>query len=72
MAHEQVGVLGTQSQAQVAQPMELLLLAITLTAHPPKWVLQEQQPPVMLASSVDKQAIGHVIAQVSIFTHAVL
>ena len=44
--------------------MEVLLLVITPTAHPPRWVLQEQQPPMMLASSVDKQAIGHVIAQV--------
>ena len=72
MACEQVGVVGMQSQAQVVQPMEVLLLAITPTAHPPRWVLQEQQPPPMPASSVDKQDIGHVIAQVSTFAHVVL
>lgn len=68
-ACKQVGVVvGMQSQPQVVQPMEVLLLAITPTAHPPRWVLQEQQPPMMLASSVDKQAIGREIAQVGTFT----
>ena len=71
MVCEQVRVVGMQSQAA---PMEvlLLLLGTTPTAHPPRWLLL-LQPPMTLASSVDKQAIGHVIAQVSaIFARVVL
>ena len=64
--------MGMQNQPQVVQPVEGLLLAITPTAHPPRWVLQEQQPPMMLASSVDKQAIGREIVQVGTFAHVVL
>ena len=72
MACEQVEVVDMQGQAQVVLLMELLFLAITLTAHPPRWVLEEQQPPLMLASNVDKQVIGLVIAQVSTLAHVVL
>lgn len=70
MVCEQVRVVGMQSQAA---PMEVLLLDLGTipTAHLPRWLLL-LQPPTMLASNVDKQVIGRVIAQVSTLAHAVL
>ena len=59
-----------QEQAPAVPPMEallptgVLLPATTATARPPRWVLEAQQPPQMLASSVGRQAIGPVTAQV--------
>lgn len=68
MVCEQARVVGMQSQVQL---MEVLLQGTTPTAHPPRWLLL-LQPPTTLASNVDKQGIGHVIAQVSAFARVVL
>lgn len=72
MACQQVEVVGLQGQAQAVPPTEAqlpmgaLLPATTATARLPRWELEEQQPPQMLASSVERQAIGPVTAQVSV------
>lgn len=74
MACQQVEAVGRQGQAQAVPPteaqlpMEALRPATTATARLPRRVLEEQQPPQMLASNVERLATGPVTAQVSVPT----